>query len=95
MKPPGSANALIVPSRTAEERELAVALRRLRGEARAERLQVFGDLGVVEDGLLVAQATHDLRAEPIFVTFVMSCAGGTADVRQVRAAAFCRYAPCA
>ncbi len=88
MNPPGSANALMVLSLHEEEGEtLRRIARGLRDDARPERLEVFGGLGVFEDLALVAQLAHDLQADVVLVVERERGGGGAADVGQIVAGA--------
>ena len=67
-----------------EERE---ALRRipggLRDDARAEALDVFGRLGVLDDLAFVAELAHDLQADVVLIVDRERGGGGAADVGQI------------
>ena len=83
MKPPGSANALMRVVLDDEEVEALRAVVRLARQARAERADVLGDLGVFEDLILVAQAAHDHAADLVLVFQAEHGLRRAADVRQV------------
>ena len=84
MNPPGSANALMVLSRTKKNEkrcaESPVACATIR---EPERLEVFGGLGVFDDLAFVAQLAHDLQADAVFVVERQRGGGRAADVGQV------------
>jgi hypothetical protein len=56
---------------------------RLSDDAGTERVQVFGGFGVFDDLAFIAQLTHDLQADAVFVIDRQRRGGRAADVGQV------------
>jgi hypothetical protein len=75
-----------------EEREAARAVGRLRGDARADRLQILVQLGVFQDLVLIPKLPHDHCADAVLVAAGDRRVRRRADVRKVRRSRLAREA---
>ncbi len=67
-----------------EERKLVVAVGiGLRGQAIADLVDIFGDLGILDDFAAGADLRHDRAAQAILLVLGQDGVGGAADVRQI------------